>query len=127
MACPPPASPDALAGGAPRLHDDAPGNVCFRWQRGDAAEAKYWGCAIRNSRWKLVNMEKEKSWQLFDLKNDPGEKQNQAAAQPAVMEQLAAEYEKWWTSVQPQLVNEAAVIPAENAFRTLYRQQFGEK
>ena len=30
------ASPDALAGGAPRLHDDAPGNVCFRWQRGDA-------------------------------------------------------------------------------------------
>ncbi len=98
-----------------------------RWERGDAAEAKYWGCAIRNSRWKLVNMEKEKSWQLFDLKNDPGEKQNQAAAQPAVMEQLMAEYEAWWTSVQPQLVNEAAVIPAENSFRTLYREQFGAK
>jgi carbon-monoxide dehydrogenase large subunit len=31
------ASPDALADGAPRLHDEAPGNVCFRWQRGDAA------------------------------------------------------------------------------------------
>jgi carbon-monoxide dehydrogenase large subunit len=31
------ASPDALAAGAPRLHDDAPGNVSFRWQRGDAA------------------------------------------------------------------------------------------
>jgi len=98
-----------------------------RWERGDAAEAKYWGCAIRNSRWKLVNMEKEMSWQLFDLKNDPGEKQDQAASQPVVMEQLTAEYEAWWTSVQPQLVNEDAAIPAENAFRTLYRQQFGEK
>jgi carbon-monoxide dehydrogenase large subunit len=30
-------SRDAIADGAPRLHDEAPGNVCFRWQRGDAA------------------------------------------------------------------------------------------
>ena len=30
------ASVDALADGAPRLHAEAPGNVCFRWQRGDA-------------------------------------------------------------------------------------------
>ncbi|HSD42922.1 MAG TPA: xanthine dehydrogenase family protein molybdopterin-binding subunit [Burkholderiales bacterium] len=31
------ASPDARGDRAPRLHDEAPGNVCFRWQRGDAA------------------------------------------------------------------------------------------
>jgi carbon-monoxide dehydrogenase large subunit len=31
------ASVDALADVAPQLHADAPGNVCFRWQRGDAA------------------------------------------------------------------------------------------
>ncbi len=31
------ASTDALAAGAPQLHADAPGNVCFRWQRGDPA------------------------------------------------------------------------------------------
>jgi carbon-monoxide dehydrogenase large subunit len=31
------ASTDALAVGAPQLHADAPGNVCFRWQRGDLA------------------------------------------------------------------------------------------
>ena len=30
-------SVDALADGAPQLHADAPGNVCFRWQRGDPA------------------------------------------------------------------------------------------
>jgi carbon-monoxide dehydrogenase large subunit len=28
---------DARADGAPGLHTDAPGNVCFRWRRGDAA------------------------------------------------------------------------------------------
>jgi carbon-monoxide dehydrogenase large subunit len=30
----------ALADGAPLLHADAPGNVCFRWRRGDAAAAE---------------------------------------------------------------------------------------
>ena len=29
-------SRDALETGAPRLHDEAPGNVCFTWARGDA-------------------------------------------------------------------------------------------
>ena len=27
----------AMAPGAPLLHDEAPGNVCFRWARGDEA------------------------------------------------------------------------------------------
>jgi carbon-monoxide dehydrogenase large subunit len=30
-------SADARADGAPGLHTDVPGNVCFRWRRGDAA------------------------------------------------------------------------------------------
>ena len=43
------------------------------------------------------------------------------------MGELESAYDAWWTRVQPQLVNEDAAIPAENAFRTLYREQFGEK
>ena len=34
------ASRDALREGAPRLHEEAPGNVCFRWARGDAAAVR---------------------------------------------------------------------------------------
>jgi aerobic carbon-monoxide dehydrogenase large subunit len=30
----------ALAPSAPQLHDEAPGNVCFRWERGDEAAVK---------------------------------------------------------------------------------------
>jgi carbon-monoxide dehydrogenase large subunit len=36
----------ALAGEAPQLHDAAPGNVCFRWTRGDAAKVAE---ALRNA------------------------------------------------------------------------------
>jgi arylsulfatase len=98
-----------------------------RWERGKAAESKYDGCAIRNNRWKLVSYDPKglKAWQLFDLKTDPGEKDNVASAHPETVGELEAAYDAWWTSVQPQLVNENVPIPAENAFRTLYREQFG--
>lgn len=98
-----------------------------RWERGRAAAAKYASCAIRNARWKLVSVDPEgvKSWQLFDLKADPGEQHNVAAEHPGTLHELEAAYDAWWTGVQPQLVNENAPVPAENAFRTLYRQQFG--
>lgn len=38
---------------------------------------------------------------------------------------LDAAYDKWWDSVQPQLVNENAVGPKVNPFKELYWQQFG--
>ncbi len=106
-----------------------------RWDRGKAADAKYANCAIRNSRWKLVSAGPKgpkspkgaKSWQLFDLKADAAEQNDVAAAHPDTVRELDLAYDAWWASVQPQLVNEDAVIPAENSFRTLYRQQFGAK
>src|SRR5262249_55834084 len=47
---------DAIAAGAPTLHTDAPGNVCFRWTRGDAAavEATF-ARAHRVVRLELIN------------------------------------------------------------------------
>ncbi len=100
-----------------------------RWERGKAADAKYANCAIRNSRWKLVSIGKKgpKAWQLFDLKADAAEQNDVAAAHPDTVRELDLAYDAWWASVQPQLVNENAAIPAENSFRTLYRQQFGAK
>ena len=53
-----------------------------RWERGQAAQAKYRDCSVRNSRWQLVCVSKagEKQWQLFDVKADPGEKNDVAAS-----------------------------------------------
>ena len=98
-----------------------------RWERGQAAQAKYRNCSVRNSRWHMVCVSQsgEKEWQLFDVKADPGEKKDVAAEHPEVVKELDAAYDKWWDSVQPQLVNENAVGPKVNPFKELYWKQFG--
>ena len=94
-----------------------------RWEPGASPQTlKYERCAIRNARFTLVNNQ-----QLFDLSSDPGEKTNVIEQHPEIVAQLRAEYEAWWESVQPQLVNEDAyrTAPAVNTFKTLYERQFG--
>ncbi|TXT37504.1 MAG: arylsulfatase A family protein [Planctomycetota bacterium] len=98
-----------------------------RWPVGaDRSKFKYATCSARNSRFQMVTASKgeTKNWQLFDLKADPSEKTDIADKHPDVVKQLDAEYDRWWDSVQPQLVNENAVPPAENPFKTLFNQQF---
>ena len=97
-----------------------------RWPVGaDRSKFKYATCSVRDSRYQMVTASKgeTKNWQLFDLKADPSEKTDIADKQPDVVQRLDAEYDRWWESVQPQLVNEDAVAPAENPFKTLFNQQ----
>ena len=42
-----------------------------------------------------------------------------------MVKELDAAYDKWWDSIQPQLVNENAVGPKVNPFKELYWKQFG--
>ena len=97
-----------------------------RWDRSKAAESKYRGCSVRNTRWHLVCVSRsgDKEWQLFDVKADPGEQHDVAAAHPDVVKELDAAYDKWWDSVQPQLVNENSVGPKVNPFKELYWKQY---
>lgn len=100
-----------------------------RWPKGaPPAKFKYASCSIRNSQFQLVSQSKgeAKNWQLFDLKADLAETTDVAAKFPAVVQQLDAEYDRWWDSVQPQLVNEDAIGPNENPFKVLFEKQFGK-
>jgi arylsulfatase len=100
-----------------------------RWAKGESARGKYQQCSVRNTRWHLVSAPKkgaEPTWELFDVKSDPGEKSNLAAKHPEVVRELASTFDKWWDSVQPDLVNENAVGPKENPFKELYWKQFGK-
>jgi len=91
-----------------------------RWKHGEAAQAKYEKCAARDSRFSLVN-----NTALYDLIADPEQKNNVAAQYPAETEKLRTAYDKWWTEILPDLVNEDAVGPKENPFKERYRSQFG--
>ena len=65
--------------------------------------------SIQNKRFTLVN--NKNGEELFDLKNDPGETKNVIDEYPEVVAQLRAVYDKWWTRMQPGLVNEDAYQP----------------
>lgn len=100
-----------------------------RWPKGASpAKFKYANSSIRNSQFQLVSQSKgeAKNWQLFDLKADLAETTDVAAKFPAVVQQLEAEYDRWWDSVQPQFVNEDAIGPNENPFKVLFEKQFGK-
>lgn len=91
-----------------------------RWATGKATESKYTKCAIQNSRFTLVNNK-----ELYDLKADPGETKNVIAEHPEVVAELRDTYERWWTDVQPMLINENVVGPKMNPMKELYWKQFG--
>jgi arylsulfatase A-like enzyme len=91
-----------------------------RWTSGGAAAAKFDKCAIRNSRFALVN-----NRELYDLQNDYGQMTNVLASHPDVAAQLRAQYDKWWSEIQPMLVNENVTGPTVNPFKALYWKQFG--
>ena len=97
-----------------------------RWERGGAAAAKWRHCRIREGRWSLVNVDnRADGWQLYDVVSDPGESADVAAGHPAIVARLAADYDRWWDSVQGSLVNENLDGPVENPFQTAFERQFG--
>ena len=101
-----------------------------RWNRGEAAKSAYRNCRIREGNWQLVNTDNDPAaWQLYDIAADPGEQRDVAAEHPEIVERLAAEYDRWWASVQEDLVNEDLAdfdTQVDNPFKTAYRKQFGD-
>ena len=91
-----------------------------RWARGKATESKYRNCAVRNSRFRLVNNK-----ELYDIRNDPGETTNVIEKHPEVVAKMRRAYDAWWEEVLPLMVNEDAVGPKVNPFKERYWKQFG--
>ena len=58
----------------------------IKWQRS----------ATMMDQWRLVSGE-----ELYDLRNDPGQKEDVAAKHPELVTQLRAAYENWWAELEP--------------------------
>ncbi len=91
-----------------------------RWAKGKAEESKFKQCAVRNSRFHLVN-----NAELYDLKDDPAETRDIIADHPEVVTTMRTAYDRWWAEVLPALENENAIGPKVNPFKEAYWKQFG--
>lgn len=102
-----------------------------RWPKGTNVHLfKYSGCSVRNGPWQLVSdgnerQSRDRSWQLFNITTDPGERTDVSAVHPEIVARLDAEYDRWWADVVPRMVNEHARGPRINPFKQLYWRQFG--
>ncbi len=66
---------------------------------------KWRNCAVMTDRWRLVNGE-----ELYDMRLDPGQKHDVAAANPDTVARLRAEYDRWWQSVSEHHDNVNKII-----------------
>lgn len=64
---------------------------------GGVKPEKYFSCVVWND-WRLVG-----SNELYNIKTDPGEKNNVAAAHPDIFKKMLSHYEKWWTDRKPDV------------------------
>ena len=77
--------------------------VYHTWDRYFPNPDKRW--SISDPRWKLLCMvgaqgtPTESQWRLFDLENDPGEKDNLARSYPKEVRRLRAEFVRWFEDV----------------------------
>ncbi len=100
-----------------------------RWESNGTKPLKFGNaggqCSIRNSRYSLVHGHKD--WQLFDLKQDPGQEQDIAAQHLDIVNEFSGAYDQWWQEVLPHLENEEAhkTAPKVNPFREQFQKQFG--
>jgi len=92
-----------------------------RWDKGQAAGAKYGPFSVRSQRWRLVGR-----GALYDMENDPAQKTNVIDKQPEVAAKMLEAYDRWWEGALPLMVNEDAAEEGPNTFKAMFWKQFGE-
>ena len=76
---------------------------------------KWKACSVMSSQWRLIDGK-----ELYDIKADPGQKNDIAKDHPAVVKDMRAFYEAWWADISPSFANAARISighAAENPAR----------
>jgi len=90
-----------------------------RWPTGQDPELSKWkDFAVRNQRYRLVD-----NVALYDMQNDPEQRQNIIEEQPELVEKMRAAYDQFWQAARPLMVNETAPMSKTRPFHVLYEQQ----
>lgn len=89
--------------------------VYHTWDRYFPNPARRW--SISDQQWKLIGQFGDKSepspsqWRLFDLENDPGEKNNLASRNPDIVHRLRGEFVRWFNDVTAGMTYAPVRIP----------------
>ncbi len=73
---------------------------------------KWRNSSVMTSQWRLINGKL-----LYDIKNDPGQRQDVATDHPDVVRRLTDFYDAWWAELEPTFADETPIYlghPAEN-------------
>ena len=89
-----------------------------RW-KGAAIDARDKEFAVRNQRFRLVGRD-----QLYDMENDPSQKQNVIGDHPEIARQMNEHYDKWFENAIPNMVNEDAELTGHNTFHLMFWKQY---
>ena len=123
-----PKQPEQLHGRSlvPLLHDaDAPWEDRFRvfhkgrWAKGQAAQSRDNGFAVRNQRFRLVGRNS-----LYDMEKDPSQEMNVIEDYPEIAKQMNEVYDTWFDGALPNMVNEDAPLTGHNTFHLMYWKQY---
>ena len=113
---------------APLLHGgqaSLPGDrVHFLQYRQDTAPPEKWTNAVMTRRWRLV-----RGKELYDIKADPGQRQDVAADHPGEVERLRGAHDAWWDEISPGLDTYCPIAlgePAENPARLCAMDVLGD-
>ena len=97
---------------------------CGRWKEGAMDKQKYKKCAVRTERWRFVN-----NGELFDVQADPSETNDVAADYPEEVARLQADFDQWWDSAKPLMVNEGlpSLTQEQQPLGIRYEEQLKEQ
>jgi arylsulfatase A-like enzyme len=90
-----------------------------RWKTGDDPNNSQWkGFAVRNAQYRFVDNNA-----LYDMLQDPGQKNNIIDQHPEVVKRMRAAYDEWWKGTVPMMVNEKAPMSPTRPFHVLFEKQ----
>lgn len=95
-----------------------------RWNKRTREQQKFTKSAVRNQKWRFVN-----NTSLYNISEDPSQKNDVASAHPEVVAELRKSYDQWWDTLEPLLINEGLpwVEAADQPFNIRYKKQLKEK
>ncbi len=100
-----------------------------RWPTGtDPDEHKYINYSIRSEKWRYVAPQSlrkgtESQASLYNMKKDPGQKNNVIKKNSKVVKKMQAAYDKFWKDTKPLMVNEEVPMSKIRPYHVWFEKQ----